>query len=240
MNEFDDLVGKLNKAMTGKHVAVNKDRNPVYTGRKGMGEDQLIYVLGQYSKFPENIPYFLFAARDSARRAGWATVDTELTRNIGEELGTETEGATHYRMFVSGFDETLHLDISGIAAKSATNSFISSMMKSMKNSDTAYVAGAAYATESSAVPELGILVELTKDLAELRTGSRELSPRFQRFFDNHTDIWEVGHENKLRDACRDYITNQSQRAKFKGGFESVMKTMDYWWKGLYAETRKIT
>ena len=237
MNDFDSLVKKLNKAMMEEYGAVNMDKNPVYVHRKGLSYEQLAYALGQYSFFPKNIASFLYSARGSARKAEWKKVDAELTRNLGEELGTETNRVTHYDLLLRGIKESLGEDFYGVTAKRATSQYISTVESAMQSNETAYVLGGTYAMESSAIPEIKILVQISEDLAQIKSGSRKLSGTLKDFFDMHLETWEVGHEDNLRKASKGYISSKYRRNNFENGFRKILETMDAWWNGLHHEAK---
>ncbi|MBI4162385.1 MAG: DUF3865 domain-containing protein [Candidatus Aenigmarchaeota archaeon] len=232
---FKALAETLNKSMMSDHVCVSKDRNPVFIAKNKMLPDQLACVLGQYTLFTKNVVHFLYAARNTARLAKWKSVDVELTRNLGEELGTETECITHNNMLILGIKETVGVDLSTIVSNEATKIFIDKMTAIMSDKKVSYASGAAYALECSAIPELRIVIELVKDLANMKTGSAKLSNRLQSFFDDHLNVWEVAHESYLKEACRNYI-DENNALEFQSGFEAVMETMDEWWLGLKEES----
>jgi len=218
---FDDLTSRLNKAMTEEYVAVNKDTNPI--AKTELSKDQLEYVIGQYSIFPKNITSFLYEAREKARQAGWKDADIELTRNLGEELGTETNGVPHYKWLLNCVKADFDLDLSGIKPSPSTNAFIESMTAAMANPQPSYVMGAIYACESSAVPELKIVRDIASPIPE--------DGKLKGFFERHINNFEIGHEDKLRRACEPHVSEEP----FEQGFRDVMEIMDEWWNGLYDE-----
>ena len=230
---FLDLTKMLNKSMMDDYVSVSKSRNPVFLSKDKLSFDQLTYLLGQYTLFTKNIVHFLYAAKNTARMAKWKAVDAELTRNLGEELGTETDCITHNNMLILGIKETAGADFSQVIQESATRTFIESMSRIMRTNNAAYVSGAAYAMESSAIPELRIVIELVKILAVMK--SSVLSPRLQKFFDGHLNVWEEAHESYLKEACTPYVKSNEEEKDFEQGFRDVMKTMDAWWIGLRKE-----
>jgi len=216
-----DLMEMLNKAMMDEYVAVNKDKNPI--ANASLNKEQVEYVIGQYTIFPKNITSFLYSAREKARDARWRDVDVELTRNLGEELGTETDCVPHYDWLLGSVKADFDLDLSGTIPSLSTNAFVKIMTSAMAKSPS-YVMGAIYACESSAVPELKIVRELVSPLPK--------NSQLEVFFARHIGDFEVGHENKLRSACEFYVTTKEQ---FEQGFREVMQSMDDWWNGMYLE-----
>lgn len=237
MEEYDVLVDRLGRSMVSDYISVSKARNPVFLGREAASPAQLEYAMGQYTIFPKNIVTFLYSARDNARQSGWKDVDIELTRNLGEELGTETGGVPHYRMLVDGIKEDLGIDFSDLAPSETTASFVNAMNSCMAV-DMAFSAGAVYALEATAVPELEIVVELTDALFRKVRGAGMPGGQLKEFFRMHLYGWEPGHESGLRNSCRKYITAASLGA-FEQGFRDVMVAMDVWWLGLYNEGNEI-
>jgi len=233
--QFKGLIGDLNRAMILEYYSMSKNKNPI-ARRMPLEQEQLLYVLGQYTKFPAKIVSFLDLARESAAQTGWNEAEKELTRNMGEELGTRSHGITHYQMLLNGLQE-LCIDVLIIPTYSATEQFISAMTTAMKNSNPAYVAGAIYACESSAVPELEIVVDLTNSLFTQK--GKIMSSEFKTFFELHLNNWEPGHEQGLQNNLALYIISKKQRNEFEYGFRDVMCTMDQWWNGLYKESLQL-
>ena len=226
------LLDEMNKEMMENYIAVSKERNPVYINLRSLDKNQIIFSLVQYSIFPKNIVDFLMAARDKARREGWNEVALELTRNIGEELGTETAGVTHYKILASGIEKLTSTEIYSALPSDSTQMFIGSMKRIMGNEDPAYVMGAVYALESSAVPELQIVMDIVRIMS--KQYAREMDFELKEFFAMHLGTWEPGHEDGLRRTAQKFI-EEDKYADFSRGFRDVMKTMDIWWTGLYQE-----
>lgn len=235
---FEQLIDDLNTAMIAGYVAVNKNANPIAVRAPLLTAEQLGCALGQYSIFPKNIVYFLGSARSIARNEGWTDVANELTRNISQELGSGNNNEAHYAMLVRGAKDALGVDISDVLPGAATCGFVANMGAIMNSKTPAYVAGATYALESSAVPELRIVMDLTDKLSERLTGSHLKDGDLKRFFAMHLGEWEPSHEDNLRKTLANHI-GPSDYASFKTGFHDVMKTMDVWWNGLDAEIKHI-
>ena len=234
---FNELTEALNTSMMNRYVSVNKSKNPVFIDKDRLSVDELSYILGQYTLFTKNIVHFLYAARNTARAAKWKAVDVELTRNLGEELGTETDCITHNNMLILGIKETAKIDLNEIQPKSATQIFIDKMIDIMSNDNAGYSSGAAYAMESSAIPELRIVIELVKMLAAMENSI--FSQRLEKFFDGHLNVWEEAHESCLKEACTAYVRSEDEHKSFENGFREVMKTMDKWWTGLREEAEEF-
>src|SRR3989338_4576011 len=160
MKTHTKLTEELKSAMRTEYHSVNS-KNPVARGLKSISTQGLQNAISQYIFLPRNIVPFLYLARDKARADGWKEVADELTRNMGEELGTETNGVTHYDMLLKGLSEgidtTLECSLRELQPSLATKVFIEGMEAIMNGSRAPHVLGGTYALESSAVPELGIV-----------------------------------------------------------------------------------
>ena len=156
---------------------------------------------------------------------------------MGEKLGTETDGKTHYQILVEGLENELGVHVREVACSPATHTFVEGIRKSVGTQDIPYAIGAAYALESSAVPELEIVLEVVQTLSRMEQG-RTLQPdgTLKRFFDMHLGTWEPGHEDKLRKAASEYVKTPDQCRAFEQGFRAVMGIMDMWWYGMQNES----
>jgi hypothetical protein len=237
---FETLTEKLNTAMKEEYVSVSKEKNPVYAQLSAMPQMRLSQITAQYVKFPQDIVCFLYNAGEAARINGWDEFAQEMDRNRSEEEGSDSQGVAHYDMLMQGIRETTKRDFKTIKRSDeyrnrtdATRAFVKAMLHHTKYTDHSmpYIAGATYALESTAVPELEIVQEMVRELTARTTGERKFSPLLQRFFDGHLQTWEVGHESRLRDACAKYVTPE-MAAEFECGFRATMHTMDCWWNSL--------
>jgi len=235
-----ELAG-LRRRMHEAHTAVHPEKNPVAKSLASLSAEKLQYLLGQYSLFPARIVSFLYSARDTARGAGWESVAAELTRNIGEELGTESGGTSHYEMLLHGIaelaGEALYEEFRSLEASPATEAFLSRVESAVGSTDMAHAAGATYALESSAVPELVIVRDILSRFLVLAT-NRTIEGTLKTFFDMHLGTWEPGHEQGLHASIPNYLP-ESDIPAFHKGFEEIMDAMDEWWGELNAEARTL-
>ncbi len=234
-------LNQLNQEMISNHIAVNPLQNPIATHLAAFSVPQLTHILAQYCQaLPQHIVALLKNTRDTASKNGWKDISIELTRNIGEELGTQTGGITHYALLTHGAKEELNIEIESISVKPYTRAFIQSLNAITQNENVNYATGAIYACESSAVPELRIVQQLVIRLAQEKNG-RGISKGsiLEDFFDRHLSIWEPGHEDGIRKACPPYMNDSKQLADFEKGFRDTMNTMDAWWGQLYADAQVL-
>ena len=238
------LTDRLNKAMMDEYIAVSPTQNPLAQQLPKLDNLSLREVVCQYTIFPRSIVSLLSTARDTARECGWNEVDVELTRNIGEELGTETEGLTHYQMLVRGLEFVvmpyIARKLSRLEPNKHTGQFIWQMDRVVSGKPHDALGG-TYALECSAVPEL-VLVKHAIETFHKRATGRDLAPRgsLMEFFDLHIGTWEPDHEEGLRETTAKYVTTEADQKLFEQGFRDVMETMDTWWTGLLDESQAPT
>ncbi len=236
----NQFIENLSKIMINDYVAVNELKNPIVDNLNNLTQEQIAYIIAQYSIFPKNIVRFLTNARDGAKKSKWNEVAVELTRNLGEECGTETNGTPHYELLVSGIKNGIKSDIKNTKLFIATKEFITRMNKLTKNKDVCYSLGSIYACECSAVPELRIVLKIVNRLFKEINGKEiEDGTVLKKFFDKHLNTWEPGHEEGLRINVLKYIGSNRDLKKFEKGFREVMITMDKWWNRLYKEAIEI-
>jgi hypothetical protein len=241
MTYIEETLHALKRSMFNDHTAVNQIKNPVATLLPDLSITQLQYIVGQYSTFPRCIVEFLEAARGAARKEGWESVGQELTRNMGEELGTETSGVPHYEMLIRGVsdatDPSAYAQLKNLPASQSTGAFLARVETAVRSADSTYALGAVYALESSAVPEL-IIVRDILTLYLKKVGGCGIEGTLKLFFDKHLGDWEPGHENGLFVTVPTYMTKGSVAA-FAEGFGEVLSAMDVWWSELAKEASAI-
>ena len=257
MKQVDStLTGRLTDTL-GRHAALDVQRNPVLlrAGRLTGEVSPVARVLGQYSLLPATIVEFLKIGK--ARLARWEEVREELGRNIDEELGSRTDGQTHYEILTTAAGRELGLSLADVEPMAATEEFLDDIRLSLHKQPQAYVAGVLFALEASAVPELTVVASVINEYAAL-TGSAEspiilsetdwkpseLSGRrtehnytLNEFFAAHLFDFEVGHRNRLAETLANYLVSPGEEAKFAEGFGSVLHVMDGWWEALAEEIR---
>lgn len=228
MSQIDALFKKLGIFLsTATFLATNT--NPVT--RAGIKGDELEYVLGQYSLFPKHIVSMLTLAKNTAHRNEWTEVARELDHNIGQELGSDSGNLPHYHLLATSMRSEFDLNVWAAIPSPATDRFIRRMWSALKEAPALSVMGAAYALESSAVPELTVVLDMVQRLA----GDRALLPQTQHFFHKHLSIWEPSHEAELREVLKPLLSGAQDIAVFEDGFIHVMNTMRYWWDALALE-----
>jgi hypothetical protein len=230
MNTFDELSKHLNQLMVERYSAVDQQKNPIIQSLYKARIGQLIYVIRQYSIFPRELVSFVKAARSSALEAGWLEIAKELEENLAEELGSCTQGVSHYDLLADGLEEALHLPIKDTKPSIATLDLLQSM-QDLYNQEVVYVLGAMYAVEATSISELTIV---TRIIEKLIGGT--MPPNLAYFFDMHLNEWEPEHEKELRIMLSRHINRQDFQ-QFEAGFCAVMQAMDLWWTELALEAR---
>ena len=242
--EFNLLVDDLQKRMVDEYSSVNPDKNPVLINRKSCSIAALEYALGQYPIFAGSVPRLLGGVRKIAGSVGFDKVALELERNIGQEMGSETQGESHYAMLVRGLRLDLSMDVSSCVPSAATKELCAHLEELMINqkdsfSNIGLSLGAAYALECTAVPELLAVREMVREVKYRKTGVRELGSVLSSFFDLHIQVWEPSHTQELLNACRVHVgiyqvaNSKDILIHFQRGFHEVLKSMDTWWQDVY-------
>ncbi|MBL1178681.1 DUF3865 domain-containing protein [Pantanalinema sp. GBBB05] len=225
MNTFDQLSKHLNWLMTEQYIAVNQQKNPIIISLAKAKAFQLVYVIRQYSIFPRELVAFAQSARKTALKAGWLEVAAELQANIAEELGSTTQGISHYDLLAEGLEAGLQLPIKITQPSLATLRLLTSL-QTICRQDASTVFGAMYAIEATSISELTMVMQI---ITKLIGGN--LPDNLQYFFDMHLNEWEPEHEEKLRNTLAQCI-DVTDFSKFIVGFCAVMEAMDLWWTEL--------
>lgn len=237
---FQGMIADLKASMTRDFTCVDDQRNPVAMDLDRLGIRAIQQVVSFYSRFPARIVDFLKAARGIARENGWRSIDIELTRNIGEELGTESP-KPHYDHLVSGTLSALGFNVEDPrwGESLSTARFLERMQEiTHDSSEPCRALGGIYAAECSAVKELLIVKELLNKISRSQRGTDlPEASELGVFLASHIDNWEIGHEDKLASAASDYVTSEEARAQFSQGFRAVLGIMDEWWNGVHAEVQ---
>ncbi|MFN7709547.1 MAG: DUF3865 domain-containing protein [Holosporales bacterium] len=234
-----DYIAHLNREMLEDYSAVNAKTNPVAQQLGGLSVEQLDHILSQYSLFSKNITTFLLKAFYELKHSQFESLAAELIQNISEELSLDEESKDknrlpHYVLLRQGFLEVGH-DIGAVRPSKGTARFIHDMLETMESTSPAYVAGACYALESSAVPELDMAYTFVeKFFAFLGV---DVPQKVKLFFSSHVNEIEIGHEARLKEVCEASFKDDLSISQFKSGFASVMQIMDRWWVDLLSESQ---
>jgi len=225
---FNHLTKQLNQLLIQDYVAFSSTENPVVQKLSQTSFAQIAYVMQQYSIFPKELVFFTELAREKALEAGWNAVAQELKENIAEEMGSVTQGVSHYILLAQGLEEAL-----GVPVKNTTSSITTSKLlrtvQSVFNQQPPYVLGATYAIEATSIPELSLIMQLVEWLLE-----GAIPKDLQYFFNNHLNEWEPEHEEGLRTAVAAYIKPE-EFGEFEAGFRAIMDAMEVWWQELAQE-----
>lgn len=228
MYKFETLLKDLTVQMNKDFVSVNSTGHPLFpTMRRGEIEE-LIFVVQQYSIFPKVLVDYTKTAHKKAITAGWEAVVKELRDNIEEEMGSQTQGISHYDFLADGLEAGLKVPVKATQPSRATQTLLSTMDQ-IFDQGIVYIMGATYAVEATSIPELTIVRQLIELLLE-----GALPKSLQYFFDMHLNEWEPEHEEDLRRSLESYIHEQDYD-EFANGFRAVLTAMDVWWLQLTAE-----
>ena len=219
----------LHKRMMTNFTCLNLRRNPVL--RTCTSVTARRKVIEQYSLFPKDIVRLLTLAQNAARAHGCMHMADELTRNIGEELGTETDGVTHYQLLGQALKHEIALDVGLIRPEPATVTFLASIQKNLAQKLMPGVFGAVYAMELSAVPELRVVLRLLTQL-KAQTIPGKLGTNAQTFFHLHLAVWEPDHDHCLRAVESEVLRTPADHVGFEQSFFAVIAAMETWWHDL--------
>ncbi|PHM08601.1 DUF3865 domain-containing protein [Nostoc sp. 'Peltigera malacea cyanobiont' DB3992] len=226
--EFNHLTKQLNQLLAQDYVAFSNTENPVIQILNETSFAQIAYVMQQYSIFPKELVCFTELARQKALAAGWNSVAQELKENIAEEMGSTTQGISHYTLLAEGLEEGLGVAVKNTMPSIATFKLLKTM-QSVFDQQMPYVLGATYAIEATSIPELTLIVQLLDWLLE-GTMPKDL----EYFFSKHLDEWEIEHEAGLRTSLAAYIQPE-EFGEFAAGFRATIDAMEAWWQELAQE-----
>jgi hypothetical protein len=250
MKALLDALAKIEVSLES-HSSMNEDRNPVLRLLQAgsLSTADLESVLSQYSLLPAQIVEFLSAG--SSRLQEWTNVKAELERNVGEEMGSRTEGLSHYTILKRAVRKELGLNVSAVQALPSTRQFLHSIETGLADQSKAFVGGILYGLEASAGPELTIVATIINEYARLaelkapinlsglnkrvRVEENMISERYclNVFFASHLWDFEVGHKNGLASSLiKDLPSSWASVHCFGLGFEHVLNEMDRWWDSL--------
>ena len=252
LNSIAQSWGRLAESLQFEHDSMSERDNPVLVllQRGGLTAKELGNILAQYSLLPATIVEFL--ATGASQLKIWPDVRGELERNMREELGSRTDGQSHYEILKAALLSELGLDVTETCATNCTSEFLSLIRKGLLEESPDFIAGGVYALEASAIPELTIvaclineyarLTELPNepiDLFPLQSLKRDINRyvgvndkySLNSFFASHLLDFEVGHRNGLAAAVQKYVGPEDIEG-FEAGFEYVLDAMDRWWQAL--------
>jgi len=230
------------------HSSMVEDMNPVFDRirRNELSAIQIEGVLAQYSLLPKAIVEFL--STGTSRLQGWTNIESELERNVAEEMGSRTEGLSHYVILENALLRELGIDVENVRATVGTKEFLDSIKSGLSHQSAPYVAGMLYALEASAVPELMIVAKLVNHYARMiglnspialsgmtvrkQNDVSLVNDRYSLnvFFASHLWDFEVGHRKRLAlTITEDLPTSPTCVSLLESGFNFVLTAMDSWW-----------
>lgn len=221
--------------------SVNKELNPFFNSLQSFNQNQLEHLLLQYSLFPKNIISILISAAYNLSYFGYEKLSEELIQNINEELGRYTDETLlvipkpHFTILRKGFFEGLGIEINNTNPSESTFEFLDKLKSSVDVTNIHKALGSVFAIESSAIPELEIIIELVKRLFDL--SGKEMPQYLINFFNYHIDEIEIGHRDRFYHLCSKHLKSNETKKDFELGFSNVMKIMDKWWLELYEEVK---
>jgi hypothetical protein len=247
-DELSSSLRAIEDSLQSQHPSVKCSTNPVLRNAQFdfAKHESIKDSLIQYCFLPAEIVNLLSFARQRLR--AWPSLETELTRNIDEELGSRTNGISHYEILVRALSKELDLQINHSEQLDSTKRFLNSLKMYFLSSAESSVAGAIYGLENAAVPELTVVATLINhfsmcsslkktviDLPAQRSCFKNEAAHYNlnTFFAMHLLDFEVGHKNGLALAIKKQHSNVPLNLhQLKAGFEFVLNQMDEWWEDL--------
>jgi hypothetical protein len=250
MKSILDSLANL-EASLQSHSSMNEEQNPVlsHLRTEGASETDLEFVLAQYSLLPARIVEFLSVG--ASRLQQWSSVKGELERNISEEMGSRTEGLSHYAILKRAVLRELGLNVTSVEPVVSTDRFLNSVKSGLLERPESFVAGMLYGLEASAVPELTVVAKLINEYARTlgldepinlsglnaRSNAEEtpVGDKYSLnvFFSSHLWDFEVGHRKRLASTLiQDLPSSPADIQYLESGFEYVLAEMDKWWGSL--------
>ena len=238
MQNHQEFTSQLQQVMMQEYIALDMTKNPFTNNPEILSPEQLGYSLVQYSLFTKTVAGLLSNVQETAQKYEWEELRQELARNIGQELGSETKGVSHYDMLIDGLRQ-VYPKAELCSPSRVTIALDKALTSITLDSHLPYASGAAYALECSVIPELHVVKSLIEKLSLIETGQKALPHVLQEFFQGHLQSWEPSHEAGIRTTTEQYIFRPSLQASFEHGFRDLLTTMDEWWIGLYGEVKSL-
>ncbi|HRI06336.1 MAG TPA: DUF3865 domain-containing protein [Nannocystaceae bacterium] len=194
-------------------------------------------VLGQYAQFRKAVCGLLLAGRERVRTAAlapagasWRPVEDELTRNIGEELGTETNGVSYYQALRDGLCRVAVDDPNGVDPNSSTRTFLARLRDLCGASDPSCAIGAIFAVEAAAPAEMKVIdLFVQYQLVQAGVLKNARAPELHDFL-AHLGQIVATHRDRLFTAMENILGAEQERDSFAHGFRETVSAFEEWWQ----------
>lgn len=262
MSAFTDLIERFDNRLAFNHPCLRITENAVLHAFQSnrLTIEAGAWLLGQYALLPSRIVSFLRRGAEGLQI--WPAVNSELCRNIDEELGSRTDGIPHFVILKSTLLKEVGLDLSQIHPDVMTDKFLKALKGSCESGLPSFVAGAMLALEASALPELEIVAAIineygrlrqfpvacirlerlsdSESVARIRADKMAQDYTIEDFFVLHILDFEVGHKSGLQHTIQKYIVTDTDFKMLESGFEAVLTAMDEWWSDLASSASALT
>lgn len=249
--EIDQFFLAADQSLRSKHPSMRDDLNPVLGAlrRSCIGKTAVESILTEYSSLPACIAQFLSLGIERLR--AWPRTATELTRNLGEELGSRTNDISHYQILKDCLMHELELNLDSPTPKEPTARFLQQVRTGLSFRSIPFTAGVLYGLEASAVPELTVVghilnayAALTNRVAPITWTQQEDASWFSNsslnnFFVMHLYDFEVGHKDGLTSSLAADVRAKAEIEELSRGFEYLLDAMDQWWDSLASTTSDL-
>lgn len=189
-------------------------------------EASLEFLMMEHYQFSVKNTQFLAAAQATTQRFNLLELSAELQRNLNEEKG-------HAAIYKKSLLE-IGTDVEKRAEFIATEHFFSIISDLVLHSP--YITlGAMYATETAAIFEHEVFLEISHEVINRREKPWEKS-RLKAFHDLHLNGVEQAHKDELGI----FVDQDDQdTASILTGANQAIQAMDNWWKHLLAKAANI-
>jgi hypothetical protein len=233
---FTSLLG----AMREQFPALTQERNPVNANLYSWSQQQLAYIIQEYSGFSNAAIHMFLEARI---RNHWPTLAKEIARNMDEEMGILTRGIPHLELMRHGYRVELGIETDGLRYSALTEDFITRMNDLFRARDNANLAGVLLAFETTAVDEFRIVERILRRYKEMVGGEIAAESLTGEYIAGHvvpgaSDVDndpEMDHCLGMMRAVGVDAPDQTLQPVVRG-FLSVCLELNRWWEQLACET----
>jgi hypothetical protein len=232
-------VDLLLKGMREWFPALSRCSNPIVGHMDWWSQDDLRFIITEYSGFSNAAVHMLFEARIRNR---WTALGEEIERNIDEEMGILTGGVPHLELMRHGYRTELGIETEKQVYTAVTDEFIKRMHGLFKNSNNAFLAGVLLAFEGVAVEEFRIVEEVLRHYMRREGGDITPSSVTGRYIAGHVgpDAGNLANDPEMDHfmGIVDAVGSSVEPREFDAltyGFLSVCLELCHWWDQIAVE-----
>jgi Domain of Unknown Function with PDB structure (DUF3865) len=230
--DYSGCVAALLRALPQHFPPLMRARNPVISRLESWSQEQLRFIIQEYSGFSNAAIHMFLEARI---RNHWQALSREIVRNMDEEMGVLTRGIPHLELMRHGYREELGIETEGLRYSAVTSDFIHRMTRLFCSGDNTYLAGVLLAFEGTAVEEFRIVETMLRRYKALAGGSINADSMTGLYIAGHVapdgadQDPEMDHCEGMIDAVGASLVNRSLRPLVQG-FLAVCLELSRWWE----------